>query len=525
MESYEKFLRAIYEDHMAKEFPNISGGVVIDLGDFNDIQLQKIVQGAKKENKGFPKLNFFGLGSINKKIISALNQVKNLRNSFGNKKKFDAKLQISPKKNHLDSLLTISKYFVTFCIIVAFAFFSEIFFESNDSSELNFDQLFDESNTSFIDGIEKLNDSSQDRVASPNVITHEPEKDISSQNFFDNSNQDILNEPSNKKLQNSVNMLESNSANDPFNQESIPTINDAANSTVTSVGKFFDNLQKELANLDNADILGKTLTTIKDLDNHEVTEKIEQEIAALDRELSKNDFFNNLKYTVENIVSSMMGFETTSRVDVGTSFNASSVSIYRAIPNDLITNDSNGNNWPNFTGVDVNSAIGSNYPWQRYKAILYIQQNKLKDSKNQLTQLLRDSKFWIRMESIMTLAELGYNVSEAEVKSVISNTSPRLQANFVKRYIDDSSSGQRYILKHLISVAPPNTRYNILRVLYNSRNHTNEEYLLHYLVAARNDPDQKVSNLAKKLTDNLSSEKFQKLEEEYNNFVKTSSQM
>lgn len=160
--------------------------------------------------------------------------------------------------------------------------------------------------------------------------------------------------------------------------------------------------------------------------------------------------------------------------------------------------------------------ITHSYPWQRYKTVLEVKSSRLIQSRVILWDALEDEHLWVRMRAVMALAEFGVPVKKLNVEKAIGLARKSLVANFVKRFIQKSSPGERYVLKHAIAMVNSLGRISILRTFNNEGFH--KESLEYYVVAALNDPNWRVRRYAQRIVNNWSQSRVSKLQAELAGF-------
>ena len=197
--------------------------------------------------------------------------------------------------------------------------------------------------------------------------------------------------------------------------------------------------------------------------------------------------------------------------------NHSPEKLYRPIPNELITGVSDIDLDPIGNEGQWSDQMKSQYPWQRYKTVLEIKRSRSEKFSFVLEQALNDQKFWIRMYALMGLADLGIMVEEGKISKAIQNVSHLNQEKFLKRFIEENTAGDRYILRSLMSMSGPKVRYNILLSLKNAE--SDLELFENYIYAARFDPDSRVKKLAHKVTGAFHGSKLKELDAKFKDFM------
>lgn len=131
--------------------------------------------------------------------------------------------------------------------------------------------------------------------------------------------------------------------------------------------------------------------------------------------------------------------------------------------------------------------------WQRYKTVTELRAARLKGSQYLLTDALAQPKFWTRMEALLALAEMGEAVDIDSVEAGIGSTRRPLVQNYFRRFRQQATAGELYIMRQAVRIVGAGTRKIILENLLKHRDVTNELYL----VAATYDPNPKVSDWIK----------------------------
>ena len=101
---------------------------------------------------------------------------------------------------------------------------------------------------------------------------------------------------------------------------------------------------------------------------------------------------------------------------------------------------------------------------------------------------LQDEKFWTRMWSLMGIAEFNQEVSLRDVEQALGDARGNLISNYFRRFLDGSTAGQRYILRHVVKLLDERGRLTVLKVLEGSV----DVFTPVYLAAGTMDPGQSV---------------------------------
>jgi hypothetical protein len=129
------------------------------------------------------------------------------------------------------------------------------------------------------------------------------------------------------------------------------------------------------------------------------------------------------------------------------------------------------------------------FTWQRHKTVVEMRAARLKGSQFLLNDALAQPKFWLRMEALLALVELGEMINIDTVESGIGSTRGSLIRNYFRRFHKQSTAGELYIMRQAIRIVDAGSRKVILENLLQVRNEVNELYL----VAALYDPNPKIS--------------------------------
>ncbi len=90
--------------------------------------------------------------------------------------------------------------------------------------------------------------------------------------------------------------------------------------------------------------------------------------------------------------------------------------------------------------------LENQYTYQRYRAAKELRTLRLGGSEGLLTKALEEPKFWTRMEAIFGLAEMGADIRSEHVKKAIGNPRPYMMREYFKRFLKNSTEGERYVL-------------------------------------------------------------------------------
>ena len=132
--------------------------------------------------------------------------------------------------------------------------------------------------------------------------------------------------------------------------------------------------------------------------------------------------------------------------------------------------------------------LNHQYVYQAYKAMRQLRLLRLKGSETVFAQGLKHHKFWVRMEALIGLAEMGIPVSKETVGGVFEGARSSLIKNHFYRMKKDPSPGEKYIMLQSIKLVNGAGR---LRILKNLSEHGFKDSKL-YLAAATLDPENSI---------------------------------
>ncbi len=145
--------------------------------------------------------------------------------------------------------------------------------------------------------------------------------------------------------------------------------------------------------------------------------------------------------------------------------------------------------------------------WAKYQSLFEIRKWPRLGSEQVLWKFTKGKKFWLRIMSLMALAEMGQKIETAHVEQSIEGVSPELISRFVTRFEKKSTVGERLILRFLLKLVNEDARYSILKGLAFQK----DRFSYLYLVAGTYDPGISVARLSKQHIANLLPEELERL--------------
>ena len=162
---------------------------------------------------------------------------------------------------------------------------------------------------------------------------------------------------------------------------------------------------------------------------------------------------------------------------------------YWPLPNRLSVQAESKNRLTAKQRADWEYHLNHRFAYQQYKAIREIRAQRIRSSGYLLVQALDKPKFWMRINGLMGLAEMGIAVDIETVQRAIGNARSALVANFLKRFLEiDPNKAELFVLRQMIRVVDARSRLVILQVLARLRGEVNDLYL----VGANYDPSQRI---------------------------------
>lgn len=131
--------------------------------------------------------------------------------------------------------------------------------------------------------------------------------------------------------------------------------------------------------------------------------------------------------------------------------------------------------------------------FQRFSAVEAARVQKLSGSEKIFYKALSEKKLWIRMHSLIGLAENGIPPKTEHVMLALRNTRNSTLTNFLKRYERPGlNAGERFVFRAILPFVHESARLRALKALEMNR----DEIFGYYLYAARNDPSDGIREWA-----------------------------
>lgn len=142
----------------------------------------------------------------------------------------------------------------------------------------------------------------------------------------------------------------------------------------------------------------------------------------------------------------------------------------------------------------IREGLNHEFYYQRFLAVQETVQLRRDGSEAILREALQDGKFWMKMYAVFGLADLGYKVSEDDIKQAFAGSHDELRERFLSRFeANECSLGCEYVLRGAMSFLHARPRLEALKVLgKNAAQSTGD-----YMVAATFDSDEKIRTYAK----------------------------
>ncbi|MFK7873502.1 MAG: HEAT repeat domain-containing protein [Oligoflexales bacterium] len=144
--------------------------------------------------------------------------------------------------------------------------------------------------------------------------------------------------------------------------------------------------------------------------------------------------------------------------------------------------------WTEVEEVVWSRDLRSENPWHRYRVAVEVARYQLKGSERILWRLLQDSQLWVRMRALSGLGDFGVPLSIGVIHKVLQKARTDRLWRFLKRYMEVSTPGERYIMRGMIRFVGAKARFVILRSLANHR----DAWTASYLKAALHDSDPRI---------------------------------
>ena len=143
--------------------------------------------------------------------------------------------------------------------------------------------------------------------------------------------------------------------------------------------------------------------------------------------------------------------------------------------------------------VATREGLNHQYYFQRYKAVLSLVGNRYDGSEPLLRDALQTGKFWMRMQAVMGLADMGYTVTPEDIKTALSEGHNELRERYFARYERGACTlGCQYVARGTLMFLNAPGRLAALRVMSADKNIETGDYM----VAATFDSDERVRAFA-----------------------------
>lgn len=107
------------------------------------------------------------------------------------------------------------------------------------------------------------------------------------------------------------------------------------------------------------------------------------------------------------------------------------------------------------------------FPYKRMEAVQQLRKLRIKGSENLLRLGMEQKKFWVRMEALFALAEIGAALKTSDLEKAIGDARPYLLENYFKRFSTGASQGEKFILSLCMYFVPEKPQALIASVLQN----------------------------------------------------------
>ena len=146
--------------------------------------------------------------------------------------------------------------------------------------------------------------------------------------------------------------------------------------------------------------------------------------------------------------------------------------------------------------------------WAKYQSLFEIRKTPVLGAEQVLWKLSKGKKFWLRMMSLMALADMGQKIETVQVEQAIQGVNPELMSRFLTRFAKKSTIGERLILRHLLKLVNEDDRLSILSSLAFQK----DRFAYLYLVAGTFDPGISASKFSKRQLAKVQPEELERLE-------------
>lgn len=137
--------------------------------------------------------------------------------------------------------------------------------------------------------------------------------------------------------------------------------------------------------------------------------------------------------------------------------------------------------------------LSHEFYYQRYKAVQDIVAARKDGSEPLLREALQFGKFWMRMNALIGLADMGYVVSDEDIKLAIGDAHHELSERFFARFVEgECNLGCQFVARGSLSYLSSSGRLQALKVMAKEISSITGEFM----VAATFDQDERVRNFA-----------------------------
>ncbi len=162
---------------------------------------------------------------------------------------------------------------------------------------------------------------------------------------------------------------------------------------------------------------------------------------------------------------------------------------YWPLPNQLGLQAESRNRLTAKQQSDWEFRLNHRFAYQQFKAIREIRAQRIRSSGYLLVQALDKPKFWMRINALFGLAEIGIEVDINTVVRAIGEARSSLVANYLRRFLQiQPNKGELFVLRQMIRVVDARSRLIILQVLATLRGEMNDLYV----VGSNYDPSQRI---------------------------------
>ena len=152
-----------------------------------------------------------------------------------------------------------------------------------------------------------------------------------------------------------------------------------------------------------------------------------------------------------------------------------------------------GKNFSTDQEASFKAGLNHEFNYQRYKTVLDLAADHAPGSQELLREALESRKFWIRMRALIALADLGDEISDADVAQALGDAHSELRARFFKRFEKAPCSvGCFYVARASLKQLDARGRSQVLKVIAREGSDVRDVYM----IAATMDQDEFVRNTA-----------------------------